>query len=150
MYILPNKQKASNEHSWSWHAFDIYFQVNKKHSDGAPAMGQTACVIDLSISGTSFKATGSVQGEIPVLVELAGSRFWQPVPLSGNLLFLKAASTPLLLSEIAGERVPPSSLPAPSHVTSNDRAARYKGQLGHSFPGLFCSGERQTKRGLPK
>ncbi|XP_048886509.1 D-3-phosphoglycerate dehydrogenase [Brienomyrus brachyistius] len=83
-------------------AEEVGIKVNKKHSDGTPAMSQTACVIDLSISGTSFKATGSVHGEIPVLVELAGSRFWQPVPLSGNLLFLKAASTPLLLPEITG------------------------------------------------
>ncbi|XP_023662020.1 D-3-phosphoglycerate dehydrogenase [Paramormyrops kingsleyae] len=83
-------------------AEEVGIKVKKNHSDGAPAVRQTACVIDLSISGTSFKATGSVQGEIPVLVELAGSRFWQPVPLSGNLLFLKAASAPLLLSEIAG------------------------------------------------
>ncbi|XP_026126992.1 D-3-phosphoglycerate dehydrogenase-like [Carassius auratus] len=58
-----------------------------------------ACVLEVSVNGSSYKAVGSVQAGLPVLLELNGSVFRQPVPLTGHLLFFKAAnSTELLLS----------------------------------------------------
>lgn len=56
-------------------------------------------------SGHSYKASGSVQGGGPVLLELSDSAFRQPVSLSGNLLFFKASASPQLLSSVAGEKL---------------------------------------------
>lgn len=55
-------------------------------------------------SGSSYKASGLVQGGVPVLLELSDSVFRQPVSLAGNLLFFKAAANPQLLSSLAGKK----------------------------------------------
>ncbi|KAE8299330.1 D-3-phosphoglycerate dehydrogenase [Larimichthys crocea] len=75
--------------------------VNHTHckSDGA-ASG--VCKVEIVASGTSYKASGSVQGGVPVLLELSDSVFRQPVSLTGNLLFIKASANPQLLSSVAG------------------------------------------------
>uniref|UniRef100_A0A8C7FMT6 Phosphoglycerate dehydrogenase n=1 Tax=Oncorhynchus kisutch TaxID=8019 RepID=A0A8C7FMT6_ONCKI len=49
-----------------------------------------------------YRATGSVQGGAPVLLELNHSVFRQPVSLTGNLLFFKAAASPQLLPSVTG------------------------------------------------
>lgn len=79
-------------------------QVNHTHckSDGA-ASG--VCKVEIVASGTSYKASGSVQGGVPVLLELSDSVFRQPVSLTGNLLFIKASANPQLLSSVAGKKL---------------------------------------------
>ncbi|KAL4636184.1 D-3-phosphoglycerate dehydrogenase [Arapaima gigas] len=77
-------------------------RVNRKHSNEGQGLIQKACVMEVSVNGIWYKATGSIQGDVPVLLDLNGSEFRQPVPLSGNLLFLKAAVTPQLLPAITG------------------------------------------------
>lgn len=54
------------------------------------------------MNGSVYKASGTVQTAVPVLLELNGSVFRQPVPLSGNLLFFRAATSPQLLPSITG------------------------------------------------
>ncbi|XP_034418153.1 D-3-phosphoglycerate dehydrogenase [Cyclopterus lumpus] len=75
--------------------------VNQTHcaSDGA-ASG--VCKVEIVVDGSSYKASGSVQGGVPVLLELDDSVFRQPVSLTGNLLFFKASASPQLLSSVAG------------------------------------------------
>lgn len=77
-------------------------QVNQTHcaSDGA-ASGM--CKVEIVANGSSYKASGSVQGGVPVLLELSDSVFKQPVSLTGNLLFFKASASPQLLSSVAGK-----------------------------------------------
>uniref|UniRef100_A0A8D0CDN0 D-3-phosphoglycerate dehydrogenase n=1 Tax=Scleropages formosus TaxID=113540 RepID=A0A8D0CDN0_SCLFO len=62
----------------------------------------TAQLMVLSVNGIKYTATGSIQGDVPVLLDLNGSEFRQPVPLTGNLLFFKAAVTPQLLPTVTG------------------------------------------------
>ncbi|KAM9850825.1 D-3-phosphoglycerate dehydrogenase [Aulostomus maculatus] len=75
--------------------------VNQSHcvSDGA-ASG--VCKVEVKADGCSYKASGSVQGGVPVLLELNDCVFRQPVSLTGNLLFFKASASPQLLSSVAG------------------------------------------------
>ncbi|XP_071781414.1 D-3-phosphoglycerate dehydrogenase [Centroberyx gerrardi] len=75
--------------------------VNKNHSqsDGA---ADGVCKVEISAGGCDYKASGSVQGGVPVLLELSGSVFRQPVSLTGNLLFFKALASPQLLPSVAG------------------------------------------------
>uniref|UniRef100_A0A4W5QMR5 Phosphoglycerate dehydrogenase n=1 Tax=Hucho hucho TaxID=62062 RepID=A0A4W5QMR5_9TELE len=61
-----------------------------------------ACEVEVSVNGSSYRATGSVQGDSLVLLELNHSVFRQPVSLTGNLLFLKAAASPQLLPSVTG------------------------------------------------
>lgn len=79
-------------------------QVNQTHcaSDGS-ASG--VCKVEIVANGCSYKASGSVQGGMPVLLELSDSVFRQPVSLTGNLLFFKASTDPQLLSSVAGKKV---------------------------------------------
>uniref|UniRef100_A0A8C3ATZ2 D-3-phosphoglycerate dehydrogenase n=1 Tax=Cyclopterus lumpus TaxID=8103 RepID=A0A8C3ATZ2_CYCLU len=81
--------------------FLLIIQVNQTHcaSDGA-ASG--VCKVEIVVDGSSYKASGSVQGGVPVLLELDDSVFRQPVSLTGNLLFFKASASPQLLSSVAG------------------------------------------------
>ncbi|XP_026876902.1 D-3-phosphoglycerate dehydrogenase [Electrophorus electricus] len=72
--------------------------IKRSHSDEA----KMACMVEVSVNGSIYKAVGSVQAGVPVLLELNGSVFWQPVPLSGNLLFFKATGSPQLLSSVTG------------------------------------------------
>lgn len=74
--------------------------VSKNHSQACEEGAQGVCEVELSINGSRYKAVGSVQGGVPVLLELNSSMFRQPVPLTGNLLFFKAAGAPQLLPSI--------------------------------------------------
>lgn len=76
-------------------------QVSQTHctSDGAAG---GVCEVELLADGCSFKASGSVQSGVPVLVMLSDSVFRQPVSLTGNLLFFKASASPQLLTSVAG------------------------------------------------
>ncbi|XP_013856907.1 D-3-phosphoglycerate dehydrogenase [Austrofundulus limnaeus] len=73
--------------------------VNQSHCDSA---AEGVCKVEIAANGCSFKASGSVQGGVPVLLELNGSTFRQPISLRGNLLFLQASADPQLLSSVAG------------------------------------------------
>ncbi|XP_026231511.1 LOW QUALITY PROTEIN: D-3-phosphoglycerate dehydrogenase [Anabas testudineus] len=75
--------------------------VNQTHCapDGA---ADGVCRVEIVADGISYKASGSVQGGVPVLLELSDSVFRQPVPLTGNLLLFKAPASPQLLSSVAG------------------------------------------------
>lgn len=75
---------------------------NHCSADGAAA---GVCKVEVMAGGCSYKASGSVQGGVPVLLELSDSVFRQPVSLTGNLLFFKASANPQLLSSVAGKRV---------------------------------------------
>ncbi|XP_030614121.1 D-3-phosphoglycerate dehydrogenase [Archocentrus centrarchus] len=75
--------------------------MNQAHcaSDGAT---EEVCKVEIVANGCSYKASGSVQGGVPVLLELCDSVFRQPISLTGNLLFFKAPANPQLLSSLAG------------------------------------------------
>ncbi|KAM8858138.1 D-3-phosphoglycerate dehydrogenase isoform 1-T2 [Synchiropus picturatus] len=62
----------------------------------------TSCAVEILTGDCSYKAVGSVQGGAPVLLGLNGFMFRQPVALTGNLIFFKAAAGPQLLSSMAG------------------------------------------------
>lgn len=61
------------------------------------------CQVEVAAGGCSYRASGAVRGGLPVLLELCGSLFRQPVALAGSLLFFKARASPQLLSSVAGE-----------------------------------------------
>uniref|UniRef100_A0A672MY24 D-3-phosphoglycerate dehydrogenase-like n=1 Tax=Sinocyclocheilus grahami TaxID=75366 RepID=A0A672MY24_SINGR len=61
------------------------------------------CVLEVSVNGSSYTAVGSVQAGVPVLLELNGSVFRQPVPLTGHLLFFKASNSTELLLSVTGK-----------------------------------------------
>ncbi|XP_007260013.3 D-3-phosphoglycerate dehydrogenase [Astyanax mexicanus] len=75
-------------------------KIKKSHSDTKEAAG--ACMMEVSVNGSIYKALGSVQADVPVLLQLDGSVFRQPIPLSGNLLFFKAAASSQLLPSVTG------------------------------------------------
>lgn len=79
-------------------------QVNQSHCDSAEAAAGV-CNVEIAANGGSFKASGSVQGGVPVLLELSDSTFRQPISLRGNLLFLQASANPQLLSSVAGKDI---------------------------------------------
>uniref|UniRef100_A0A3Q2Q8K0 Phosphoglycerate dehydrogenase n=1 Tax=Fundulus heteroclitus TaxID=8078 RepID=A0A3Q2Q8K0_FUNHE len=91
-------------------ALQIVDMVNSKNLVGA--VNQSHCVSEAAAAGVckvevkaddgSYQASGSVQGGVPVLLELSDSVFRQPVSLTGNLLFLRASADPQLLSSVAG------------------------------------------------
>uniref|UniRef100_A0A8C7ZTA5 phosphoglycerate dehydrogenase n=1 Tax=Oryzias sinensis TaxID=183150 RepID=A0A8C7ZTA5_9TELE len=64
--------------------------------------GNGVCKVELVAGGCSYRVSGSVQGGAPVLLELNGSVFRQPIALCGNLLFFRASGGPQLLSSMAG------------------------------------------------
>uniref|UniRef100_A0A146ZXD0 D-3-phosphoglycerate dehydrogenase n=1 Tax=Fundulus heteroclitus TaxID=8078 RepID=A0A146ZXD0_FUNHE len=75
--------------------------VNQSHCvSEAAAAG--VCKVEVKADDGSYQASGSVQGGVPVLLELSDSVFRQPVSLTGNLLFLRASADPQLLSSVAG------------------------------------------------
>ncbi|XP_064185956.1 D-3-phosphoglycerate dehydrogenase isoform X2 [Anguilla rostrata] len=76
--------------------------IIRNHADEDQKLAKSLCMVDISASGSRYKATGSVLGEVPVLLELNGSIFRQPIPLSGNLLFFKGMTTPQVLPSVAG------------------------------------------------
>ncbi|XP_076026144.1 D-3-phosphoglycerate dehydrogenase [Genypterus blacodes] len=75
--------------------------VNQSHS---PSDGdaQGVCNVEVFANGARYKASSSVLGGVPILMELDGSVFRQPVSLTGNLLFFKASASPQLLTSVAG------------------------------------------------
>lgn len=82
-------------------------QVNQSHCEDEGAAG--VCHVEVVTSSCIYKASGAVQGGMPVLLELCGSVFRQPVSLAGSLLFFKAPTNPQLLSSVAGKNVIQSS-----------------------------------------
>uniref|UniRef100_A0A9J8AAP4 D-3-phosphoglycerate dehydrogenase n=1 Tax=Cyprinus carpio carpio TaxID=630221 RepID=A0A9J8AAP4_CYPCA len=72
--------------------------VQTDHKDNE----REACVLEVSVNGRSYKAVGLVQAGLPVLLELNGSVFRQPVPLTGHLLFFKATNSTELLLSVTG------------------------------------------------
>lgn len=74
--------------------------------------------MEIVASGCSYKASGSVQGGVPILLELSDSVFRQPVSLNGSLLFFKAPATPQLLSSVAGKKLMQSPTNDESKINS--------------------------------
>lgn len=72
------------------------------HTDHEASDEREACVMEVSVNGSRYKAVGSVQAGVPVLLELNGSVFRQPVPLTGHLLFFRANCSTEFLSSITG------------------------------------------------
>ncbi|KAK7939549.1 hypothetical protein WMY93_002875 [Mugilogobius chulae] len=81
-------------------AKDSGIQVNQTHCNSNGVGG--CCEVEMLANGCVFKATGSVQSGVPVLLMLSDSVFRQPVSLTGNLLFFKASANPQLLSSVVG------------------------------------------------
>lgn len=77
--------------------------MNQTHCEADSPAG--VCYVEVTASGRSYKASGAVQGGVPVLLELCGNVFRQPVRLAGSLLFFKAPASPQLLSSVAGKNV---------------------------------------------
>ncbi|TWW80788.1 D-3-phosphoglycerate dehydrogenase [Takifugu flavidus] len=75
-------------------------KVSQSHCEAEGAFD--VCRVEVVTSSGSYKAIGAVQGGVPVLLELCGSVFRQPVSLAGSLLFFKAPANPQLLSSVAG------------------------------------------------
>merc|ERR1739838_110933 len=75
--------------------------VNQSHNESEGA-SYGVCEVHVSTNGSSYRARGSFQGGMPVLLELCGSVFRQSVSLTGNLLFFKASASPQLLPSLAG------------------------------------------------
>uniref|UniRef100_A0A3Q3MPS5 phosphoglycerate dehydrogenase n=1 Tax=Labrus bergylta TaxID=56723 RepID=A0A3Q3MPS5_9LABR len=96
--------------------------VNQSHCASDEA-SSGVCKVEVMSNGCSYKASGSVQGGVPVLLELSESVFRQPVSLTGNLLFFKASANPQLLSSVAGclasEGVEIESFSAPADRTGD-------------------------------
>ena len=86
------------------HLCELLLQVNQGH---CPSVGEAegVCKVEVVANGRSYRASGSVQGGVPVLLELSDSVFRQPISLHGNLLFFKASGSPQLLSSVAGKKV---------------------------------------------
>uniref|UniRef100_A0A3P9I728 D-3-phosphoglycerate dehydrogenase n=1 Tax=Oryzias latipes TaxID=8090 RepID=A0A3P9I728_ORYLA len=76
-------------------------EIEVSQTHGA-SEGDGVCKVELVAGGCSYRVSGSVQGGVPVLLELNGSVFRQPIALCGNLLFFRASGGPQLLSSMAG------------------------------------------------
>uniref|UniRef100_A0A8D0L1C5 D-3-phosphoglycerate dehydrogenase n=1 Tax=Sphenodon punctatus TaxID=8508 RepID=A0A8D0L1C5_SPHPU len=77
--------------------------VTVTHSSAAPGLGSGEGQLQITAQGTPYKITGSVQGKTPVLQEINGAIFKQPVPLSGSLLIFRSkASNPSVLPTVIG------------------------------------------------
>uniref|UniRef100_A0AAY4AX90 phosphoglycerate dehydrogenase n=1 Tax=Denticeps clupeoides TaxID=299321 RepID=A0AAY4AX90_9TELE len=77
--------------------------VSRNHEEAMEGLDSAACVVEVSLCGCGYKALGSVQAGVPVLLQLDGCVFRQPVSLAGHLLFFKAESSPQLLPSVTGE-----------------------------------------------
>ncbi|XP_034042329.1 D-3-phosphoglycerate dehydrogenase [Thalassophryne amazonica] len=82
-------------------ATDSGVTVNQSHSSSEGA-APGVCKVEVLANGCSYRAIGSVQGGVPVLLELSGSVFRQPVSLAGNLIFFKSSANPQLLLSVVG------------------------------------------------
>ncbi|XP_074858708.1 D-3-phosphoglycerate dehydrogenase isoform X2 [Carettochelys insculpta] len=67
-------------------------QLTATHSAMVPESYRGASLLQLALPGTSTRLVGSVQGSTPVLQELNGATFRQPVPLTGPLLLYRAGA----------------------------------------------------------
>ncbi|XP_028821145.1 D-3-phosphoglycerate dehydrogenase-like [Denticeps clupeoides] len=76
--------------------------VSRNHEEAMEGLDSAACVVEVSLCGCGYKALGSVQAGVPVLLQLDGCVFRQPVSLAGHLLFFKAESSPQLLPSVTG------------------------------------------------
>lgn len=79
-----------------------YPQVKTSHEESGV---REVCVVEVSMNSSSYKAVGSVQAGVPVLLELNESVFRQPVPLSGHLIFFKATTSSELLLSVTGKDI---------------------------------------------
>lgn len=68
------------------YAKEAGLKVTAHHKDEAPGLCPVECRIQLSVVGTSHSAVGTVHGRTPILLELHGATFRQPVPLAAHLL----------------------------------------------------------------
>uniref|UniRef100_A0A8C8SE11 D-3-phosphoglycerate dehydrogenase n=1 Tax=Pelusios castaneus TaxID=367368 RepID=A0A8C8SE11_9SAUR len=68
-------------------------KITATHSDTVPEPDSSNSLLQVTLPGTSYKLVGSVQGSTPVLQELKGATFQQPVPLTGHLLLYRAKTT---------------------------------------------------------
>lgn len=91
-----------------------YLQVKTSHEESGAG---EACAVEVSVNGSSYKAVGSVQAGVPVLSELNGCVFRQPVPLSGHLVFFKAMNSTQLLLSVTGKYTQTSF----SHFTESSK-----------------------------
>ncbi|XP_067392454.1 D-3-phosphoglycerate dehydrogenase isoform X2 [Emydura macquarii macquarii] len=85
-------------------------KVTATHSEAVPEPDSSDTLLQVAVLGTPYKLVGSLQGSIPVLQELNGATFQQPVPLTGHLLLYRAtaASASTLPTVIGEEGAPPS------------------------------------------
>lgn len=97
MFDLKKKQTKQNL------TCESTLQVSQSHCEADGAVD--VCHVEVVTSSGSYKAIGAVQGGVPVLLELCGSVFRQPVSLAGSLLFFKAPANPQLLSSVAGKNL---------------------------------------------
>uniref|UniRef100_A0A8C7EA39 D-3-phosphoglycerate dehydrogenase n=1 Tax=Nothoprocta perdicaria TaxID=30464 RepID=A0A8C7EA39_NOTPE len=73
------------------------------HNNLAPEPDGSAGLLQVALQGTPHRAAGTVQGSTPVLRELNGATFKQPVPLSGSVLIYRAkAQEPSALPALTG------------------------------------------------
>lgn len=77
--------------------------MNQAHREADGTDG--VCHVEVEANGCSYRASGAVHGGVPVLLELNGSVFRQPVSLAGRLLLFKALANPQLLPSVAGKNV---------------------------------------------
>uniref|UniRef100_A0A452GHW0 D-3-phosphoglycerate dehydrogenase n=1 Tax=Gopherus agassizii TaxID=38772 RepID=A0A452GHW0_9SAUR len=73
-------------------------KVTATHSNVVPELYSSDSLLQITLQGTPSRLVGSVQGSTPILQELNGANFKQPVPLTGHLLLYraKAANTSTL------------------------------------------------------
>ncbi|NWX92347.1 SERA dehydrogenase, partial [Nothoprocta pentlandii] len=78
-------------------------KVTATHNNLAPEPDGSAGLLQVALQGTPHRAAGTVQGSTPVLRELNGATFKQPVPLSGSVLIYRAkAQEPSALPALTG------------------------------------------------
>ncbi|NXA34106.1 SERA dehydrogenase, partial [Eudromia elegans] len=78
-------------------------KVTATHDKLAAEPAGSAGLLQVALQGTPHRAAGSVQGSTPVLRELNGASFKQPVPLCGPVLIYRAkALEPSTLPTLAG------------------------------------------------
>lgn len=79
-------------------------QVTTTHSNAVPELYSGDSLLQVTLQGTPSSLVGSVQGSTPVLQELNGANFKQPVPLTGHLLLYRAkAANASTLPAVIGE-----------------------------------------------
>ncbi|XP_075772433.1 D-3-phosphoglycerate dehydrogenase isoform X1 [Pelodiscus sinensis] len=77
-------------------------KVTATEGEAVPEPGGGDSALQLALPGTPFKLVGSLQGSTPVLQELNGAAFPQPVPLAGHLLLYRAPAGASPLPAVLG------------------------------------------------